>query len=98
MAAAARVGDMTNHGTPLSPGLGSPNVTIGNQSAWRALADFHSCPKSEGPKPHVGGVVVKGSSRVSINGMAAAREGDTIVEVGPSNSIAAGFPQVEIGD
>ena len=34
---AARVGDMTSHGTPLSPGPGSLNVLIGSRPAWRGL-------------------------------------------------------------
>ena len=34
---AARLGDMTAHGSPLSPGTGSPNVLIGKKPAWRGL-------------------------------------------------------------
>ncbi len=34
---AARLTDPTTHGTPLSPGTGSPNVLIGFLPAWRAL-------------------------------------------------------------
>ncbi len=34
---AARTGDMTTHGTPLTPGPGSLNVLIGSKPAWRAL-------------------------------------------------------------
>ena len=34
---AARVGDMTAHGSPLAPGPGSFNVLIGKQPAWRGL-------------------------------------------------------------
>jgi uncharacterized Zn-binding protein involved in type VI secretion len=34
---AARVGDLTAHGSPLSPGPGSFNVLIGKQLAWRGL-------------------------------------------------------------
>ena len=44
MPLAARVGDMTAHGTPLTPGPGSTNVLIGGMPAWRATADFHNCP------------------------------------------------------
>jgi uncharacterized Zn-binding protein involved in type VI secretion len=35
---AARVLDMTGHGTVLKPGTGSPNVSIGGQPAWRGLS------------------------------------------------------------
>src|SRR5919199_2482791 len=34
---AARITDLTSHGTPLSPGPGSPNVLIGGLPAWRGL-------------------------------------------------------------
>lgn len=34
---AARVADPTMHGTPLTPGPGSPNVMIGFRPAWRGL-------------------------------------------------------------
>ena len=88
---------MTSHGKPLGPGLGSPNVRIGGMPAWRAGVDFHNCPLSEGQKPHVGGMVTKGSSKVFINGFPAARQGDLIVEVGPADSISAGCLKVQIG-
>lgn len=91
------MGDLTSHGTPLTPGPGSTNVLIGGQPAWRALIDFHTCPLVDGVKPHVGGVVQQGSTKVKINQMAAARQGDQIVEAGPPNSIAQGAPNVMIG-
>ncbi len=97
---AARVGDMASHGTPLSPGPGSPNVLIGGLPAWRATADFHACPQvipSVPPIPHVGGVATVGSTTVLINNLPAARQGDMIVEAGPPNSIVMGCPTVLIG-
>lgn len=94
---AARVGDLTSHGTPLSPSPGSANVLIGGMPAWRAGADFHTCPLVTGVVPHVGGVVAMGSVTVLINNMLAARQGDTIVEVGPPNTITMGCPTVLIG-
>lgn len=93
MPSAARVGDTTAHGTPLS-GSGSPDVLIGGKPAWRAGTDVHSCPLSNGAVPHVGGVVVAGSTTVLINGAPAARAGDVIAENGPPNTIAAGEPTV----
>jgi len=95
MPPAARLGDPTAHGTPLT-GVGSPNVLIGGQPAWRALIDVHACPLSTGPVPHVGGTVAVGSPTVLVNGMPAARMGDTIVESGPPNTIVGGCPTVEI--
>ncbi len=97
MPPAARVTDMTSHGTPLVPGPGSVNVLIGGIPAWRATADFHTCPLVTGLVPHVGGVVAKGSVTVLINNLPAARMGDQIVEVGPPNAIVKGCPTVLIG-
>ena len=37
MPPAARINDQTAHGQALMPGIGSLNVLIGNQPAWRAL-------------------------------------------------------------
>lgn len=97
MPMAARVGDQTNHGTPLTPGPGSVNVLIGGMPAWRAGSDQHVCPLVTGVVPHVGGVVPKGSTTVLINNMPAARQGDQIIESGPPNGIAIGCPTVMIG-
>jgi uncharacterized Zn-binding protein involved in type VI secretion len=94
---AARVADNTSHGTPLSPGPGCPTVLIGGMPAWRAGSDTHTCPLSDGPKPHVGGVVAVGSMTVMIGGLPAARMGDSVVEVGPPNAILLGCTTVMIG-
>jgi len=94
---AARLGDQTSHGTPLAPGPGSVNVLIGNKPAWRATADFHTCPLVDGVKPHVGGVVAVGSTTVLIGGLPAARQGDQVVEASAPNSILLGEPTVLIG-
>jgi len=86
----------TSHGDPLSPGPGSPNVKIGGQPAWRAIADFHKCPITS-PVTHTGGKVIKGSSKVFINGFPAVRVGDKITEAaGPPNTILKGNPKVII--
>jgi uncharacterized Zn-binding protein involved in type VI secretion len=97
MPPAARMGDITSHGTPLAPGPGSFDVLIGGLPAWRATSDFHTCPLFTGPVPHVGGMVVLGSLTVLINNLPAARMGDMIVESGPPNSIVMGCPTVMIG-
>ena len=94
---AARLGDMTAHGSPLAPGIGSPNVLIGNRPAWRALADFHACPIVKVLVPDVGGVVVKGSMTVLINSLPAARVADMIVEATSVNAIVLGEFTVLIG-
>ncbi|MEL6816293.1 MAG: PAAR domain-containing protein [Cyanobacteria bacterium J06598_3] len=55
-------------------------------------ADLHGCI-------HGAGVVIDGSATVLINGMPAARMGDTIIEpAGPPNKIVMGLPTVVIGD
>ena len=97
MPPAARIGDITSHGTPLAPGPGSLNVLVGKKPAWRAISDFHACPLVTGLVPHVGGVVAMGSTTVLINNLPAARQGDTIVEVGPPNTITIGELTVIIG-
>ncbi len=94
---AARLGDLTSHGTPLGPGPGCPTVLIGGQPAWRCAVDTHACPLVDGVKPHAGGVVAVGSVSVRIGGMFAARQGDMVVELGAPNAIALGFTTVLIG-
>src|ERR1700756_2809428 len=94
---AARLGDLTSHGTPLGPGPGCPNVLIAGQPAWRALSDIHACPLVDGVKPHVGGVVAVGSVTVMIGGLPAARTGDQVVEASAPNVIVGGAPTVLIG-
>lgn len=97
MPMAARLGDLTGHGSPLGPGPGSPTVFIGGQPAWCAGVDTHACPLVNGVVPHVGGVVAKGSLTVCIDGFPAARQGDQIVEAGGPNPISVGCPTVMIG-
>lgn len=96
MPPAARVGDQTQHGTPLT-GAGSPTVFIDGRPAWQGASSIHSCPLSTGTVPHVGGPVAAGSFRVLINRQPAVRQGDQIVESGPPNGIAAGTPRVDLG-
>lgn len=93
---AARVGDSTSHGSPLGASPGCPTVLIGGMPAWR-VGDMHTCPLSDGPKPHVGGSVAMGSTTVMIGGQPAARVGDAIVEAGAPNPIANGANNVLIG-
>lgn len=88
---------MTSHGTPLGPGPGCPTVLIGGQPAWRAGADFHTCPLATGTVPHVGGMVAVGNPRVLIGGLPAAQMGDLIVEAGPPNAIVGGCMTVLLG-
>lgn len=97
MPPAARLTDMTSHGSPLAPGPGCLTVLIGGLPAWRAVGDFKACPLVTGLVPHVGGVVAPGSTTVLIGGMPAARVGDMILEAGPPNTIVTGAMNVLIG-
>jgi uncharacterized Zn-binding protein involved in type VI secretion len=96
-APAARVGDMTGHGTPLGPGPGALSVLIGGRPAWRAHSDVHVCPLTTGGQPHVGGMAMEGSGTVFIEGQPAARAGDAIVEPGGPNAVVTGAVTVLIG-
>lgn len=99
MPPAARTGDPTAHGTPLSPGPGSATVLIEGRPAWRATADVHACPVFDGQTPHGSGVVASGSATVFINGIPAARAGDHVIEAGgQGNIILSGSATVLIGD
>ena len=97
MPPAATVNSLTSHGSPFLPGIGSINILIGGKPALRAGIDMHVCPLSDGPKPHVGGVVSMGSSTVLFNNMPAVRVGDLIIEAGAPNAIVQGEITVMIG-
>jgi uncharacterized Zn-binding protein involved in type VI secretion len=63
------------------------------------ITDMHACPMVEpGPKPHVGGPVVSGEPTVIIGFQPAARVSDSLVCIGPKDSVAAGEPTVIIGN
>ncbi len=95
---AARLFDITTHGSPLMPGPGSPNVLIGFLPAWRTLIDFHACPVVKGVVPDVGGVVILGSPTVWTNFQMQCRVMDQVIEIpGGPNPIAIGCPTVFVG-
>jgi uncharacterized Zn-binding protein involved in type VI secretion len=59
---------------------------------------MHTCPMSDGPKPHVGGPILPpGEPTVLIGYMPAARVGDMATCVGPPDAIAQGSATVMIG-
>jgi len=63
------------------------------------ITDLHTCPKVEpGPVPHVGGPTISGEISVLIGFMPAARVGDSLICVGPPDSIKQGEPSVVIGN
>ena len=155
---AARLGDLTAHGSPLGGSPGSVNVLIGSMPAWRGISaagvasltaavaqaatdiavasaaataaaaspagpaaqanlvktavgavanlasmmalmpgDMHACPIVKVVIPDGTGVVINGSMTVLINGLPAARMGDTIQEATSVSTIAIGAPNVLIG-
>ncbi|MDP2574960.1 PAAR domain-containing protein [Vibrio penaeicida] len=67
--------------------MGKPAARVG---------DSHSCPDKTGKIPHVGGPISSGSGNVFIGGMPAARQGDSMVCVGPPDSISGGSGSVFI--
>ncbi|WP_319613315.1 PAAR domain-containing protein [Acidiphilium acidophilum] len=60
------------------------------------VTDMHTCPASDGPIPHVGGPVIMGSANVFIGGLPAARFGDAVTCLGPTDTIAMGSQTVLI--
>lgn len=62
------------------------------------VGDMHTCPMSDGPKPHVGGPIAPpGVPTVLIGGMPAAVMGNPAVCVGPPDTIIKGSATVMIG-
>lgn len=61
------------------------------------VGDMHTCPMSDGPKPHVGGPVTQGVPTVLIDGMPAAVVGSICTCVGPPDAVAKGSMTVFIG-
>jgi len=61
------------------------------------ITDTHVCPMSDGPKPHVGGPVVKGEFTCLIGSMPATRATDQCTCVGPPDMVAKGSGTVMIG-
>jgi len=61
------------------------------------VGDMHTCPMSDGPKPHVGGPVLKGVETVLIDGMFAATVTSTCTCAGPPDVIVKGSMTVYIG-
>ncbi len=92
MPAAARVGDVSNHGGTII-GPGEATVLIGGMPA-AVLLDMHTCPIP--PPVHVPTVspFPMGSATVLIGGKPAIRVGDTCI---CGASAAIGDPTVEIG-
>jgi uncharacterized Zn-binding protein involved in type VI secretion len=62
------------------------------------VSDMHTCPMSDGPKPHVGGPILPpGVPTVLIGGLPAAVVGNPCTCVGPPDVIAKGSMKVMIG-
>lgn len=91
---AARLGDMTAHGGLIT--MGFPTVLIGGMPAAR-IGDPHTCPMSDGPKPHIGGPIILGAVTVLVGGAPLARVGDMAVCAGPPDTIVMGASTVLIG-
>jgi uncharacterized Zn-binding protein involved in type VI secretion len=108
---AARLGDSTMHGSPLT-GAACTTVLIGGQPAWR-ITDQHTCSIPNAPPPacdgapHGPGVTTPGGGGgegvTLIGGKPAACMGDIVMEphalvpLPPPNTIVKGEPTVLIG-
>jgi uncharacterized Zn-binding protein involved in type VI secretion len=67
-------------------------------SSAARLKDLHMCPLCDGNKPHVGGEIQQGISKVLIGGQPAAFAGSACKCQSPSpNRIAEGSKKVKIG-
>lgn len=67
-------------------------------AAAARITDMHTCPMSDGPKPHVGGPLLPGgNSTVLIGGLPASVVGDSCVCAGPTDSLVMGSSSVLIG-
>ncbi|HRH48840.1 MAG TPA: PAAR domain-containing protein [Panacibacter sp.] len=69
---------------------------MGNPAA--RIGDMHTCPMSDGPKPHVGGPILPiGVPNVLIGGIPAAVIGNMCTCIGPPDAIVMGSTSVIIG-
>ncbi len=72
------------------------------------VGDMHTCPMSDGPKPHVGGPILPpGQPNVLIGGLPAARVGDMatcvspapdVIAIGSATVLIGGLPAARMGD
>ncbi|TVP56469.1 MAG: type VI secretion protein [Halomonadaceae bacterium] len=70
------------------------------------LGSFHTCPKTTGNTPHVGGPALATAANVTVGGLPIACVGDKLVCVGPPDKItqgsgtvtANGKPVARLGD
>lgn len=92
MPAAARLGDVTNHGGTLV-GPGEPTVLIGGAPAAVAN-DMHACALPPSGHQPTSSPFLIGSTKVLIGGKPAIRSGDSCV---CGASVVVGEPTVLIG-
>lgn len=93
---AARLGDTTAHFGVVGPVVSGMTVLIGGQPA-ATMGDPQVCPMFDGPKPHVGGTIVKGSATVVICNKPAARVNDLTECKGPPGVVQTGCFTVLVG-
>lgn len=61
------------------------------------ITDMHVCPMFDGPKPHVGGPIIKGEFTVLTGNLPQARATDMATCVGPPDTIVKGSATVLVG-
>ena len=96
---AAKAAELTTKTTAATTMTALIQSTAAAAAVGGGMVDLHLCSTPPVPPPiHGPGVVTNGSATVLINGLPAARLGDTIMEAfGPSNQIVFGEPTVIIG-
>ncbi|WP_337041997.1 PAAR domain-containing protein [Emticicia sp. 17c] len=92
MPAAARVGDVTNHGGTVV-GPGTANVLIGGMPA-AVMTDMHTCALPPTGHQPTASPFIAGSITVKIGGIPAIRVGDAC---GCGASAVVGCPTVQVG-
>lgn len=90
----ANITTTTTHGGIVV--AGAPTVLLENKPASR-IGDMHTCPMSDGPKPHVGGPILLGSFTVLTCSVPQSYQGMPAICVGPPDSLLVGATTVHVG-
>jgi uncharacterized Zn-binding protein involved in type VI secretion len=90
----ANITTSTTHGGIVT--VGAPTVLLEGKPASR-IGDMHTCPMSDGPKPHVGGPIILGSFNVITCNVPQSYQGNPAICVGPPDSLLVGATTVLVG-
>jgi uncharacterized Zn-binding protein involved in type VI secretion len=90
----ANISTVTAHGGIVT--IGAPTVLLETKPGSR-IGDMHTCPMSDGPKPHVGGPILLGSFTVLTCGVPQSYQGMPAICVGPPDTLQVGATTVHVG-